>query len=357
VLQLICHHTYDTWGGLPIDRSAYGRSNGTASRVQFEADGATPGSGALRFEDGSQVAFAAGDAWQDLGALRVEVVAKLRLLNPIPVRPRFLVLGSGSFSLADHFPAGLEGTIRGPGGTAVSVNSQPPFSPDGHSHVTPQEQWSSLAFTYDGFSTMELHIDGVVVGRRSVNVPVPPVDAGGVSIGAGLDGHNVLAGRIDEIKIWRRDPEAMRHEFLCRPWDADAIACWMDVFGKIGAAFDRNPREMQAILQDIGRLFDAQLRIAGAAGPSAVTELAGLVQRYTTLWCRGQLDSDAMQTVFRDFIRWWRRHVGGDPGPGRENEPVILRALQRLVGPVDFRCDPAMLAMQSRIITALQAEG
>jgi hypothetical protein len=357
VLQLICHHTYDTWRGLPIDRSAYGRSNGTSTNTQFHPDGARPGSGALKFGRRSQVNFSSEGAWQGLGAISIQVVANLDFLNPIPTSPRFLVHGDKSFRLAERFPVGLEGTIMGPSGAAVTVTSEPPFSPDGLDHSVPANRWSTLGFSYDGFSTMEVTIDGVVVGRRSASVPIPPVGPEGVSIGADVNGDNALLGRIDEIKIWRRDPEVIEREFLCRKWDAAAVECWQRVFGAIAAAFSRHPREMQALMRTTEDVLFAQLRRITAAGPAALAELRGVLERYSVLWCRGDLDSDAMQAVFRDFVRWWRRHVGGDPELGNEADQAIYEELQRLVGPVDFRCDPAFLALQSRITAALQAAG
>ena len=71
MLQLICHHTYDTWSGLPIDRSKYGLSNGTNIGADFLPDGSTPGSGALQFLRKQNVRVPTSQAWQNLGAINI----------------------------------------------------------------------------------------------------------------------------------------------------------------------------------------------------------------------------------------------------------------------------------------------
>jgi hypothetical protein len=75
--ELICHHTYK-WGGRPVDISRYDNPAVATNRV-FVADGIAPGSGALRFVNraASVRVDSHGPAWDPLGAIKVELTAKM----------------------------------------------------------------------------------------------------------------------------------------------------------------------------------------------------------------------------------------------------------------------------------------
>ncbi len=51
--QLICHHTYSGFGGLPVDLSDY-ESHGQSIDTTFP-DGIAQGSGALNFKDTGRI--------------------------------------------------------------------------------------------------------------------------------------------------------------------------------------------------------------------------------------------------------------------------------------------------------------
>ena len=354
MLQLICHHTYDTWGGLPVDRSTYGLSNGSNLGAGFAPDGAAPGSGALAFGNGQLVSVPTSEAWRELGALSVEVVANPRALG-FALERRFLVVGDGSFSLAHRFPEGLEGVVMGPGGgPAAVVTSSSDDAPDGHSHMVPDGRWSTLGFTYDGFSRMEVSIDGVVVGRKSVRLSIQPVGAGGVSIGARPDGGEALRGQIDSVRVWRRDPDAVKRQFLCRPHDQALADCWTAAFTALGAAFERHPVQMRALARAVQTVMDDHLQTVAGVGPEALAQLREILDRYTYLWCNGALDTDDMESTFRDLVVWWRGHTRTEPG-GDKLEGIAEGLHEQIGGSIDLTCDPALPGFFERIANALRS--
>jgi hypothetical protein len=102
----------------------------------------------------------------------------------------------------------------------MHVRSADADSPDGRLHAVPTNRWARLGFYHDGFAKMQLSIDGRVVGEKTVGGGVPSVQAAGVAIGNDIADGNPLRGDIDEISIWRLDPNEMRREFLCRHYSA-----------------------------------------------------------------------------------------------------------------------------------------
>ena len=96
--ELICHHVYAGWDGLPVDLSDED-NHGQAIDTQFLKDGMAPNSGALRFcKSGSRIHVPASNSWRSLGGIKVEVTARRRI-TPILVDDRqTLIAGDNSFS-------------------------------------------------------------------------------------------------------------------------------------------------------------------------------------------------------------------------------------------------------------------
>ena len=347
MLELICYQTYDTWGGLPVDRSPYGLSSGVNVGAVASADGVSVGSGSLHFGPHSRVSIPGGGAWKSLGALRVEVVARLEPVPPgFPLEfLRFFVLG-GSFSFAAlKLNDGLFGTIFGADGEpAATVTSGAPDSPDGQLHPVPIGSWATFGFSYDGFSTMQLTIDGELVGQKQANVPILPVGDEGVMIGGSSGFESPFFGDIDEIKIWRDDPGWINDVFLSRPCDDGLAECWLSIFTAVGTALREHPDQLGSLVRAAQGIVDAQLGVAAATGPDALAELGGIYRRYTGLWCQGALDTDAMESVFRDFFAWWRGHTQMDPTADADARAVVDEIDRMVGGMVQFGCDPSCRA-------------
>src|SRR5437016_8224753 len=113
-----------------------------------------------------------------------------------------IIEGDGSFRFAVNQHA-LDGSFQGPVGTVTHIRSDPTYSPDGAFHTVPANQWVTLGFDHNGYSEMQLLIEGVVVARAAVSAGVPPVQAGGVTFGNQLGGGQRLAGAIDRLRVWR----------------------------------------------------------------------------------------------------------------------------------------------------------
>jgi hypothetical protein len=98
----------------------------------------------------------------------------------------------------------------------------------------PFDEWITLGFMHDGIDSMVITANGQVVATRSsLLASIPEVGPAGVA--------RVLNGDIDEIKSWRLDPDAMRREFLARPWDQQTAKCWEKLGRCVTQALANNP--------------------------------------------------------------------------------------------------------------------
>jgi len=103
-LELICHHVYAGWDGVPIDLSDHD-SHGQAIGKDYLPDGIAPGSGAVRFwRPGSRIGVPAVKAWRSLGGIKVEVTARRRTTPILVDDHQTLVTGHDSFSFFNREP-------------------------------------------------------------------------------------------------------------------------------------------------------------------------------------------------------------------------------------------------------------
>src|SRR5215472_4430861 len=94
MLELICDQSY-TWNGIPADSSPY-HNDGTGINTGGSYDGIAPGSGVITFpQPDSRVRIKGGGPWRSLGALKIEVLA--RVADPLAMLTQALVVGHGSF--------------------------------------------------------------------------------------------------------------------------------------------------------------------------------------------------------------------------------------------------------------------
>ncbi len=361
--ELICHHTYKL-EGLPVDLSNY-FSDGGREYTDFLQDGVAPGSGALQFaqpQSRVSIPVSSDSPWQTLGGLKVEVTA--RVLTRAS-HWQTLIAGDGAFNfflrdyhLIAEFPTApgkstLAWAFSGTNHDGISTaehGSSPPY-------YVRWGKWITIGFLHDGLDTMELFMDGERVARRTgLLAGIPGVGPLGVNVGnspgsAGL----CLEGDIDEVKVWRLDPQAMRRLFLARPFDEATAECWERIFRCIRDALARNPDCAQQLAVEGPSVLDRLRRAIVAKGPETRERYVRSCAEYARLWRAGQLDSPEMATLFKEWCTWLRL-VGISPSEDPAirallESPCIRRVLGDCKG-LGFDCDP-----QAAALVRLIAEG
>jgi Concanavalin A-like lectin/glucanases superfamily len=346
MLELICHERYRV-EGIPVDIGPY-RNHGRRSDTAV-APGVAAGQTAIGFPNPASrvsIARSGDDQWTPLVALRVEVRARV---NASAARNRTLVDG-GSFRFG-ILEGALDATFVGPPTSPTHVRSDETFAPDGAFHKVPADRWVTLAFDHDGYSAMQLVIDGKVVGRTAISAGVPPVGASGVSIGNRLAAAAPLHGDIDEVQIWRSYPKEIRNEFWCRPFSRGSAQCWEKIFRDLADWAAKHPGDAASL----GTSIESRMRAIVAAlftlPPAEQARIRDLLRSFMQLWCAGQLGDDAMRAVLEQLIAALRR----DRLDGALRADAEVLAIQRRIGfAVSVDCDPALAGFLALLDHAIQ---
>ena len=346
MLELICQQRY--WvQGVPVDVSPY-CNHGTAVDTTG-VPGADGTHDAIQFPNSdSRVAIGLSKfgAWAPLGALQIEVVARLdpkaRLILP-------LVEGYGSFQFYVNQTA-LAASVTG----SSYVRSADEDAPEGKLHAVPANKWTTLGFYHDGYARAQLSIDGEIVGETTnVTGGVPPVQSGGVTIGNSFGGGGPLLGSIDEVRIWRLDPNEMRREFLCRPYTAATARCWTALFLAVRAWITDNPSQAGALYGLIDSRMRTLIRGLFLLPAAEQAKARALLQEFAKLWCEGKIDGSQMHSVLRQWIADLRR-LGLDPSGGLQSTDI-----NDLLSGIDLQgltldCDPEVIAFLRLIYKSLE---
>lgn len=349
MFQLILHHTYRK-GPYAIDISGT-ESDGLVTAAGYVDSGIAAGSGALTFKSPyARVRVPAKPVWKHLYALKVEIVVRVDALGS----RRNLVEGADSFSFAVDGTGVLWGTFFGPeykGGppTWHGANSGT-NSPDGASHRVPVGKWVTLRFEHDGFASLRLFIDDkLVAARYSLVAGVPPVTAAGVNVGNWtLTDQYQLDGAVDELKIWRYDPDDVLGHFLCRNLDGKSAPCWSLWFDWL-ADLLRDPDKRDRVIRLLQCISSAQtemLRQIRSKGEAAIDESAKLGAEYRDLWCDAPIDGHRMLDWQKRFMQFLLATVGNEAVNALLQQVRRCYTLSELQPHVPryadpARCDPA----------------
>ena len=338
MLELICQQRYRV-AGVPTDLSPY-RNHGTAIDAPG-VPGPNPGQDVIRFPNrDSRVKILLGNlgAWAPLRALKIEVAARV---DTNAGRTLGLAAGDGSFFFFVGEKA-LEAIVFSPAGN-MHVRSADADSPDGKFHAVPPNRWTRLAFYHDGFAKMQLAIDGRVVGQKTVEHGVPSVQAGGVAIGNNVGAVSPLRGEIDEISIWRLDPNEMRREFLCRHYTAREARCWEAIFRAIHAWIAVHPSQAKALFGLLDTQMNDFIRALYLLPQAEQATLRAILGDYVKHWCKGPIDGHEMGKVLH---RWASElHRLKLDKVGSLNSSEISRLLSGLdLKKLNVKCDPEAVA-------------
>lgn len=335
MLELICDHHY-TWEELAADSSPY-RNRARALNTFSE-----PGGGVIKFpHPNSRVLIEAGRAWNPMIALKIEVLARV---DPRAARSPVLVAGHGSFRFG-LLEGALEARFDNATNTNNYVRSDPAFAPDHKEHAVPANKWVTLGFHHDGFAKMRLFIDNELVGEAIVEGGIPPVQGLGVSIGNDVDQDALqFPGEIDEVRIWRLDPKAMKRRFLSRPYTPKEAQCWEKHFEKIIDWMKKNPEQRRSLAQQIGGAQDSFIRSLFLLPESDQAKLRAVLVAFGDLWSAGKIAGPEMEKVLCDLIALLRA-LGLDPGGGLANNALAATIAEMKIDSHDLlKCDPMMAA-------------
>jgi hypothetical protein len=352
MLELICQQRYRAQG-VPVDLSPY-RNHGSATDTTTDVDSAL-GHDVIGFANpDSRVAIGLGTfgAWSPLISLKIEVVARL---DPRASRRLSLVEGDGSFSFYVTEMA-IAANVTAASGTSMYVRADEEYSPDGMLHPVPANTWATLGFYHDGFATMELAMNGVVVGRTTVTAGVPSVQGGGVMIGNTAAGGLPLLGEIDEVRIWRLDPNAIRREFLCRHYNAKTAACWEAIARAVKAWAQAQPAEAAALAALIDGQIAGKVRELLGLPPAEQAQLRAILTHLAKLWCQGPIDGAQMRNVLR---QWFAALAANGIAPSLDLTTGELQGLIDMATRegLTLNCDPAAIRFLQLVHQELLAAG
>jgi hypothetical protein len=344
--ELILHHAYSGVPGVIFDQSPKRSSHGVAVNLgpnAFHEDGATPGSGAVTFpRDGYIQVPTSPDAWAPLGGIRVEIICRCETVDG---GGTLIDGGSFSFAVGGGFFSG--DYAADPGGGVFNSGGSPGL----HGPV-PDNEWVTLGFLYDGFAIVDCTVNGSSEltnpdAYNALNTTTMVV------IGNNRAGTNGFTGSIDDIKVWRRNPNYIDDVFINRPVDEDVEKCWVDWVRRLNDVLNADPACANQITTLMGRAILSILRTPpGDAATAAQWQAAA--QRYAELWSQNRLDE--IVPVLIDLLAWLRSH-GLDPAQNADMQALLnsdcLAKLRNAIPPLT--CDPKFAGFIDSLSESIQA--
>lgn len=289
--ELILHHTYRGAPGLVYDCSPGQGSHGVAvGGVNFHTGGASPHSASISFPNrGSRVHVDATKGWEQLDALRAEVVCHLALPRPdtfyiqiIAWCPAF-VFGTYRVHYQGQELLNALVVVKGTNKTRLVVRAV----------RLPVDQWTTLAFEYNGWNRLDFSVDGAVL--RSVTGPLGPLPgASPMPLDIGVYGKTfgTYQSRIDDVKVWRRNPRALSQDFLARPMDPETAQCWARWGRRLHEWLRDNPRCADELAAQLSPLYQVVHEIGEDA--ELRTQFREISEIYRREWTAGTLASAEM---------------------------------------------------------------
>jgi Concanavalin A-like lectin/glucanases superfamily len=279
--ELVLHHTYSGTPGVIFDQSPSRRSNGQPvdlSDADFLTDGAAPGSGAVRFHSATNmIRVPASQSWAPMGGVRIEMVCSTDM-----VRNGGTLVTSDSFDFrgnGDGYFSGEFGSASG-GGSGFGEGGVDP-------RPIPNGDWMTLGLLYQP-SGVQVSFNGTVVSHTD-DWNGALASTSGVLIGNDSSGQKGLTGRIDDLRIWRLNPQAIGDNFTGRPMNPGVASCWAEWARKLDALTRSDPRCTQIVFTLIERAF-ASVMTDFAGTPQTVRQaVADAGVRYQQLWSEGRL--------------------------------------------------------------------
>ena len=346
--ELILHHSYSGTPGVAFDHSPGRGGHGRGVDLDpsdFVVDGQSAGSGAVRARDRGRISVTPTANFGQLSALSVEIVFRRE-------RPD----GSGHLINADRsFFVGLfsDGRLD----LGVFTKWHTPGSDLGllrHSvtlsdYGVDQMSWVRAGYVYDGVSTVGVYLNGELVktwDRRALE-PIRPVTL--LTIGAEKSGGSSFDGLIDDVKIWRPNPNRITHDFLVRILDGGVSDCWRGWGGKVRDALNGlNIDDVECADSLFQMVAKSQAAIAACVTHNAATLRAWehAVTEYQRLWAAN--DVAAIGEVLSRLLETLRAEGIPLDQVAAIRELIESRCFRELMDRVPaLDCDPGFVQMLS----------
>ena len=223
--ELILHHSYSGTPGVAFDHSPGHASHGRGVELDSSdvvLDGQSAGSGAVRARRRGRISVSPTANWGQLSAMCVEIVFRREDADG----SGHLLNADGSFFVGlftdGEMDLGVTTKWHTPGSSLGLLRHSVALSDFG----VDQMSWVKAGYVYDGVSTVRAYLNGQLVktwDSRALG-PLRPVTL--ITIGGEKGGGASFDGLIDDVKIWRPNPNRITHDFLVRILDGGLSDCW-----------------------------------------------------------------------------------------------------------------------------------
>lgn len=340
--ELILHHTYSGTPGVVFDHSPGRGGHGVVAGLDpsdFLTDGASPGSGAVRFFRRKAIRVTPTRGWDHLGAFAAEVTFKAEVDE---ARGR-LFTGEQNF-----FAALFNGDTIDFGFRAGSDWQRFPVRFD-EAGVDPRD-WTTARIVHDGISRVQLTLNGSVAGVWEDRPLRPVATVPALTIGNEWNSSLGFDGLIDDVKIWRPNPHRINGDFTDRIVKAGLTDCWVQWGRELRRALDdlaaRDPEcfgRIARLLEDIPTTVLAPGLATSVPARQALTQA---LTDYGRLWSQGHLAEIRPVLIrLRDTLRNNGIDLEGSAAFQALANDRCFQDLVRHVPPLD--CDPAFTQMLS----------
>ena len=362
MLKLVLDHDYRQ--PFPaVDASPFS-NHGVVLDAPHVANGAQPGSGALRFsQPHSSVRVPLKHCWTRIGSLVVEAVVRL---TAAPSR-RNIVEGDGSFALFVAPDDTIVGSVYSltDGNTSPTWNtvSSAANTPDGVIRKVPLNQWTRIVFQHDGITRARIFIDDQLVAvRGDYRSGVPGVASTGVVIGNWtLTSQYAFAGDIDRVRVWKLKEDAALREFR-RRGDGETRDGWDEILECLRCSLNADQLVLLAQLFEIWQeLLRELFRAIHQATAADRALFLSLLERYRAAWRENTLDEDESVATLRALFDLILRWLGV---PWLQRAVAFAKALMRLLDDAEDcfkrgrlkKLDPALVSFLAEAARRLKKE-
>lgn len=337
--ELLLHHSYAGTPGVIFDDSPKRRNHGRGRGLvpdDYLASGASPRSGAVSFRPGCIVDVLPLEPWDPIPVLRAEIVCRWE------EQINGTLFDAGVYSFGIRHEA-LRFDVKVEGGSIGHSMTEPD---PGNKPAIPFRQWMTLGVFFDfitGFAGFT--IDGQEVDRVDASWAPSLMGTDRIGIGNSMsDLSQNFRGAIDDIKIWRLDPNWVDKTFTHRPVDPRVRDCWDKWSDGLGKALNDDVECAQRVANLIRAAVNSLIRRASRSANRGRWEAA--VADYRMHWEGGDLSgvADVLNSVIAEIGA--DLQLTTDPAIAELiNDPCV----QRLIGKVpSLDCDPQFTGIFSK---------